>query len=390
MIGDQNLDEPYRRKLTFMWNRLDADAYATADDLAEDLAIIDRSLRANRGARIADGALASLRRRVEIFGLHLAKLDVRTHARDLVEPDERMRGIAAAVAEVRRRHGSQALDTWIVSGTDSADDVRRVHELTDEPLSVVPLFESVEALRAAPRIYARAPRHRRLQRGDGRLLRLGEGRRLSQRAVGDPPRARRARGGRAVARRRADRLPRTRRQCRPRRRPDVRRDPRAAARRAARPPEADRAGRDDRVQVRPAGARLPQPRGIARSDAPRSGARAHRRRSAGGRGGDRRRSGRQLVHGVPVDRRRRRVRRLLPRIHAGRRARIAEHRLAPVQASRGRRVSRLPAGDPVGVRVDAEPLPAARVVRLRHGVRGRGRRTSCAASIASGRSSARS
>jgi phosphoenolpyruvate carboxylase len=152
-IGDQNRDEPYRRKLSFMWRRLDADAYASADDLAADLAVIDRSLRLNRGARIADGHLAALRRRVEIFGLHLAKLDVRTHARDLVEPDERIRGMAEAVAEARRRHGPQALDTWIVSGTDSADDVRRVHELTDEPLSVVPLFESVEALRAAPRIY---------------------------------------------------------------------------------------------------------------------------------------------------------------------------------------------------------------------------------------------
>ena len=102
-IGDQNLDEPYRRKLTFMWNRLDADGYATADDFADDLAIIDRSLRANRGARIADGALAALRRRVELFGLHLAKLDVRTHARDLVDPDERMRGIARG-----RRRGAQA------------------------------------------------------------------------------------------------------------------------------------------------------------------------------------------------------------------------------------------------------------------------------------------
>jgi phosphoenolpyruvate carboxylase len=152
-IGDQNRDEPYRRKLSFMWRRLDADGYASADDLAADLAVIDRSLRANRGARIADGALAALRRRVEIFGLHLAKLDVRTHARDLVEPDERMRGIATAVAAARRRHGPQALDTWIVSGTESAQDVRRVHELSVEPLSVVPLFESVEALRAAPRIY---------------------------------------------------------------------------------------------------------------------------------------------------------------------------------------------------------------------------------------------
>jgi phosphoenolpyruvate carboxylase len=152
-IGDQNRDEPYRRKLSFMWRRLDADAYESADALAEDLAIIDRSLRANRGARIADGALAALRRRVELFGLHLAKLDVRTHARDLLEPDERMQGIVSAVTDVRKHHGSQALDTWIVSGTESADDVRRVHALTGEPLSVVPLFESIEALRSAPRIY---------------------------------------------------------------------------------------------------------------------------------------------------------------------------------------------------------------------------------------------
>src|SRR5262245_20841022 len=152
-IGDQNVDEPYRRKLSFMWRRLDGDEYASAEAFAKDLAILDRSLRNNRGARIADGALAALRRRVEIFGLHLAKLDVRTHARDLVDPDERIRGMAQAVAEVRARHGAQALDTWIVSGTSSADDVRRVHELTDEPLSAVPLFEDLEALRAAPRIY---------------------------------------------------------------------------------------------------------------------------------------------------------------------------------------------------------------------------------------------
>lgn len=153
-IGDQNLDEPYRRKLSFMWRRLDADRYESVDAFAEDLAVIDRSLRRNRGARIADGALAALRRRVDLFGLHLAKLDVRTHARDLVEPDDRVRGIARAVEIARRRHGPQALDTWIVSGTSSAEDVARVRALTDEPLSLVPLFESLEALRDAPRIYA--------------------------------------------------------------------------------------------------------------------------------------------------------------------------------------------------------------------------------------------
>ena len=75
------------------------------------------------------------------------------HARDLVEPEPRIRGLFDAIAPARRRHGEQALDTVIVSGTTSADDVLRVRELTSEPLSLVPLFESVDALRAAPRIY---------------------------------------------------------------------------------------------------------------------------------------------------------------------------------------------------------------------------------------------
>jgi len=140
-IGDQNADEPYRRKLSFIWHRLDADAYESADAFAADLAVLDRSLRANRGARIADGELAALRRRVELFGFHLAELEVRVHARDAVEPDERIRGLLAAAGE-----------TVIVSGTDGADDVRRVRALTAAQ-SVVPLFESVEALRAAPAIY---------------------------------------------------------------------------------------------------------------------------------------------------------------------------------------------------------------------------------------------
>jgi len=152
-LGDQNLDEPYRRKLSLMWRRLDGDLYDRPEDLAADLAVLDRSLRVNRGGRIADGELAALRRRVELFGFHLAKLDVRVHRDELAAGSERVRATLAAVATARARHGAAALDTVIVSGTSSAADVRRVHELTDEPVSVVPLFESVDALRAAPRIY---------------------------------------------------------------------------------------------------------------------------------------------------------------------------------------------------------------------------------------------
>jgi phosphoenolpyruvate carboxylase len=137
-IGDQNADEPYRRKLTFVWRRLEDGPY---DDLADDLAVVDRSLRANRGERIAEGSLAALRRRVELFGFDLADLEVRVHARDAAEPDERIRTLLAAAGK-----------TVVVSGVSSADDVRRVRELTPAE-NVVPLFESVGALRAAPAIY---------------------------------------------------------------------------------------------------------------------------------------------------------------------------------------------------------------------------------------------
>ncbi len=137
-IGDQNLDEPYRRKLSFVWRRLQDGAY---DAFADDLDVVDRSLRANRGERIADGALAALRRRVELFGFVLADVEVRVHARDAVDPDERIRALLAAAG-----------DTVIVSGVSSAEDVRRVQKLTPAE-NVVPLFESVEALRAAPEIY---------------------------------------------------------------------------------------------------------------------------------------------------------------------------------------------------------------------------------------------
>jgi phosphoenolpyruvate carboxylase len=137
-IGDQNLDEPYRRKLSFVWRRLQEGAY---EGFADDLDVVDRSLRANRGERIADGSLAALRRRVELFGFELADVEVRVHARDAVDPDARIRALLAAAGEV-----------VIVSGVASAEDVRRVRALTPAE-NVVPLFESVEALRAAPRIY---------------------------------------------------------------------------------------------------------------------------------------------------------------------------------------------------------------------------------------------
>ena len=82
-VGARNELEPYRRKLSFMWWRLGNDGYRDAGELLEDLRLIRRSLAAHGGARVANGRVARLERMVEIFGFHVAKLDLRLHAREL-------------------------------------------------------------------------------------------------------------------------------------------------------------------------------------------------------------------------------------------------------------------------------------------------------------------
>jgi phosphoenolpyruvate carboxylase len=154
--------EPYRRKLTAVFVRLDnelaeraAPRYRTAAQLESDLALLDDSLRRNRGARIADGRLGALRRRLDLFGLHVARLDVRLHAASVREPDERTRETMACVREAQERHGRQALDQLVLAGTSSAQDVLAALSLAAEggaDLAVAPLFETVADLRAAPGI----------------------------------------------------------------------------------------------------------------------------------------------------------------------------------------------------------------------------------------------
>jgi phosphoenolpyruvate carboxylase len=157
-LADRNLDEPYRRKLSFVWRRLrnaleDAEpSYTSSVAFATDLDLLDRSLRAGRASRVADGRLAALRRRVELFGFHLAKLDVRVHADEVRVGSDRIRETLVAVERVRERHGPEALDTLIVSGTTSPDDVLNARDVAEErglELSIVPLFETIASLRSA-------------------------------------------------------------------------------------------------------------------------------------------------------------------------------------------------------------------------------------------------
>ena len=54
--------------------------YPHAGQLMEDLNLMDESLRAHKGTALADGFLEDIRTRVEVFGLQLAKLDLRQHS----------------------------------------------------------------------------------------------------------------------------------------------------------------------------------------------------------------------------------------------------------------------------------------------------------------------
>lgn len=101
LVARRNPYEPYRQFCTYIHAKLqrtlehartfqpawgappptpDPTRYTTGTELLRDLRVIDRSLRANRGAAIADGLLADLIRQVEVFGLHLLRLDIRQHA----------------------------------------------------------------------------------------------------------------------------------------------------------------------------------------------------------------------------------------------------------------------------------------------------------------------
>jgi len=92
--------EPYRRKLRFMLEKLRRTAaegrrvlkrvpgrrpeagtwYPGASALLEELDLLDVSLREHNASVVADGVLDEARRQVEVFGLNLARLDLRQHS----------------------------------------------------------------------------------------------------------------------------------------------------------------------------------------------------------------------------------------------------------------------------------------------------------------------
>jgi phosphoenolpyruvate carboxylase len=222
-------DEPYRRAIAGVYARLaktaatldhfvalrqpagDAPAYDRPEDFAADLTIIADSLE-NSGARIlAGGRLRALRRAVDVFGFHLAPLDLRQNSdvhertvaelfaaaepgveylkldeeariallrKELVSPrplllpfhaysDETAGELAIfrAAAKIRATYGEAAIVTSIISKAQGVSDLLELALLLKEVglvdaegasrVYMVPLFETIDDLRACVEVMDR-------------------------------------------------------------------------------------------------------------------------------------------------------------------------------------------------------------------------------------------
>jgi phosphoenolpyruvate carboxylase len=203
-IAGRNPGEPYRRKLSYVWQRLEPDAphaYPGPDAMLADLAIVEASLREHRGERIARRSLARLRRQVELFGFHSARLDVRQHSAGVGAAADALEGEANAMAPPVRevldtfralrsaidRHGPRAAGVVIVSFTHEPADLLaplalgRATGLAGDgrsDIDLVPLFETIDDLRGAPatiRALLGDPEYRRNVelRGDRQIVMVG-------------------------------------------------------------------------------------------------------------------------------------------------------------------------------------------------------------------------
>ncbi len=218
----QRRDEPYRRAISGVYARLaatawaldrfeaprgavgEAPAYATVGELQADLDVLHRSLFGNGSETLARGRLRNLRRAVEVFGFHLAAVDLRqnsdVHERtldelfELARPGTGYRALAEdarialllseletarplaspflaysaetaseleilrAAAEAQQRYGKEAVPNYVISKADGVSDILEVALLLKEAgllrpregeldVNIVPLFETIADLR---------------------------------------------------------------------------------------------------------------------------------------------------------------------------------------------------------------------------------------------------
>jgi phosphoenolpyruvate carboxylase len=240
-------NEPYRRAISGIYARLaatawaldrleaphhavgEAPAYSDSSELIADLAVLHRSLAANGSMGLARGRLKTLRRAVDVFGFHLAGLDLRqnsdVHERTVAEllevacpgagyakldEEQRIRllqaelmtlrpltspfvaysaettselAIVRAAADAHRQYGRSAVSNYVISKADGASDILEVAVLLKEvglfnprqatlDVNIVPLFETIDDLRNCAGIMQRLlnlPEYARLLASRGRM-----------------------------------------------------------------------------------------------------------------------------------------------------------------------------------------------------------------------------
>ncbi len=242
-------DEPYRRALILIYSRLSATArhlgheishlppvdkhahpYASPQEFIADLDVLIDSLFKHGAVYLARGRIAYLRRAAEVFGFHLAPLDMRQHSaiheqtvgelfshssgkadyKDLDEAARRKALLAAlqagkpllgdlaqysavpqselrimqAAAHIHQRFGRAALPNYIISKTDAVSDLLEVALMLqqvrllkggDTPqlhVNIIPLFETIEDLRGCAAIMDELfsiPWYRKLLAGCGNV-----------------------------------------------------------------------------------------------------------------------------------------------------------------------------------------------------------------------------
>ncbi|HEV2068099.1 MAG TPA: phosphoenolpyruvate carboxylase, partial [Thermomicrobiales bacterium] len=214
-LARRNAGEAYRQFLTLARERVramrgsgeSAHGYSAPGELLADLRMVERSLRDNGQELIADGDLHDVIRQVEVFGFHLATLDLREHARrhelalaeafrltrvapgydallesdraallrrEIANPRPLIPADLAAFSDDARLvietfrtsraaltgDHQGAITTYVVSGTDAPSDVLEVLLLMKETglarpggggamLKIAPLFEQGDTLRDA-------------------------------------------------------------------------------------------------------------------------------------------------------------------------------------------------------------------------------------------------
>ncbi|WP_284642572.1 phosphoenolpyruvate carboxylase [Paenibacillus silviterrae] len=217
----RNEKEPYRIKVKYMIEKIsNADnaslannrKYNNPNELIEDLKIIERSLRNHYADFIADSYVTKLIRQVELFGFHLASLDVRQHSKEheaamteilakmslcenyaALSEEEKVQLLTEVLNEPRpitspymqysdstketldvyrviqraqQEFGRNCISTYLISMTQAASDLLEVLVFGKEAglylhnpdgsitctLQSVPLFETIDDLHAAPEI----------------------------------------------------------------------------------------------------------------------------------------------------------------------------------------------------------------------------------------------